>query len=176
VVEASPRAGRQDVLAQEAGHGRGALGAGDDAGHGERAGTIDRTELPDLAHTLEVAHVEGVEEELLAGLVRADVHGPRTLDGPDLPEYPIGQWATFRCREALGRSQAREAPSEARPAEHVAHAAVADRPATEAGPGESIGDGALPVGGMLHRVGEDGIDERCGQASVRSLRRPRLRA
>ena len=62
-----------------------------DPGDAERAGAVDRGELPDLADALELADVEGVEEELLARHVRADVDRLRPLDGADLAQDPLGQ-------------------------------------------------------------------------------------
>lgn len=80
-----------------------------------RGGTIDRAELPDLPDPLQVANVEGVEEELLARHVRADVNRPGPLDRADMAEGdPLGQWPALTGGEAL--AAARRASRRPRPA------------------------------------------------------------
>ena len=74
------------------------------------------------------------------------------IDRAERKEAPV----TKLCREA-GISRSRFSPASPR-----------------TGAGEGIGAGALAVGRELHGVGEDGVHERLGQASVGSLRRSRF--
>jgi len=52
---------------------------------------------------------------------------------------------------------------------------MADPPATEALPGQGVGDRPLAVGRMFDGIGHDRVDERLGQLAVGSLGRSRLR-
>ncbi len=63
-LEAGPVAGRHHILDQEAGHDLRGLVAGDHPGDRKARGAVDRGQLPDLAHALEVADIERVDEEL----------------------------------------------------------------------------------------------------------------
>jgi hypothetical protein len=141
-----------NVVNEEASHDRARLVAGDDPGDPEARRAIDRRELPDLADALEVADVEGIEEELVPGHIGADVDRPRPLDRADLAEDPLGQRATLGGSQALGRGEPRQAPPEPGPAEDVGHPAVADPPAAVAGRGQDEGDRPLAVGRVLDGV------------------------
>src|SRR5262249_11353437 len=64
--------GRDDDGAQEGRHG-GGRELGQDPSEAVRAGGVARRDLPDFADSLELAHIEGVDTEQLAGTLGLDV-------------------------------------------------------------------------------------------------------
>src|SRR3989442_3970559 len=133
---------RQHDLLEDAGHGGRALATTLGPGEAEAARAVDEGVLPDRADALELAEVHRVGEELGAHDGRAEVQDPRSLDGADLAQGPLGERAALGGRERLRGGESQTA-AQTRAAQHVAYAAVADPPGAVAGEAQGAGDGAL---------------------------------
>ena len=89
--------GRPHDVAQEAGGGRGRQGR-QDTGDAVRGGRVAGRDLPHFAHALELADVEGVQADELAGPGRRDV---ARAPVPQTPEGLPGRSVSKPARRAL---------------------------------------------------------------------------
>ncbi|MDP8930962.1 MAG: hypothetical protein M3O70_20910 [Actinomycetota bacterium] len=126
-----------------------------------------------LPTPFQVADVHGVDEHLLTDDVGALV-GALAAHCPQIAQRPLGERAALGGRGQLGGGQAHRRAVQPGAHQHPVHPAVGHLPTPEARQRQRRGDGARPVGGVLHGVADDGVDQRRGQAPCRSRRWARL--
>src|SRR5262250_1004593 len=114
--------GRNDHRAQERRHGgRGELGQ--DSGDAVRTRRVARRDLPDLADSFELADVEGVETEQLAGTLGLDVTRVAMAQPPEQLPRALCQQAGVVGTVVLEHEQALPASGQAVPPQETLHGA-----------------------------------------------------
>ena len=77
----------------------------DDLGEGEGASRITGRDLPERAHALELADVEAVQADQIAGKVGLDVAGAAVTGPPEASAGTLGEKASGSCAVVLKDSQ-----------------------------------------------------------------------
>jgi hypothetical protein len=139
-------------LAEEPGGRGGGFLSGDDPGEAEAGCAVDGGVLPQLAHALELADVHGVEEDLLANHIGAQMPVLDVLLRAQVAQRPFGQRSALGRGQRLGGGQPHPHPVEPGGAQHEMDRAVADPPAAEPRPGQPGGDRTWALGGVLDRI------------------------
>jgi hypothetical protein len=124
----------------------------DQGGHGVRAGRIARGELPDLAHALELADVEGVETDQVARPLRVDVRVHQSS------ARPFGHQSV---RRRSGLQPCQPLPPRLQPVapEDPVDAGATDPPPAPAPLAQLGGNPGGPVRGPEQRIGQHGVLE-----------------
>ena len=119
---------------------------------------------------MSLPHVQGVQEQLRARCGAAQVADLGPLLGPPVAQGAFGERPAFTGGQGLSGRQPGQGAVEPGPLEHLVAPAVGDPPAPEARQPQARRDAARAFGGMLDRVGQDRVHQRCRQPAIPTLR------